>query len=302
MKRTSQYIWGTALGLLGVVGILLHDRGAAKAVAPLQKTALVSNVQSKKPSLEVQVQTSLPNFLDFEDAHYHKYDATILCYTQWMNAALSKKNIPGFQPLDPAVVKAQLLQESGGLRERAAYDHDPMQIANKGDYGLKELQTSAVYARLGIPDCSVRFKDIAQTPFNKGRWDYAGTKLPAGKRVMDADTSILGGIIFLADKAASSDTITVKTGQPFVYMVKPKDTLWSIAKKEGSTLAVMQEINPGFDPKKMLPGMSIIVQRAHEEPHIAGIDWYKGLQNYNGNGTARYADAVMVIRGSEVRE
>ena len=299
MDSKLRYIWGTALGLVGAAGLLIFNKYTTMNI---QQLVPVSQVQKQKPSLETQVQTSLPQFLGFEDVRYSTYDATILHYTQWVNSVLSEKGIPGFRPLDPVLVKAQIVQETGGLREKDSFDHDPMQIANKGDHGLNELQHSGIYRRLGIVDCSSRFADIVPTSRHKGHWEYGGKNIPAGKRVMDADTSILGGIIFLADKAASSETVTVKTGSPFVHIVNPKETLWGVAQKEKSTLAVMQEMNPGIDAKKMRPGMSVIVQRAHEEPHITRIDWYQGLQNYNGKGTARYADAVMSIRHSEVRE
>ena len=103
----------------------------------------------KKPKPRAQAGgAGLPIFRGFEDARYQKHDALIAKMTAAFNA--NKAGWCGGTPeqaakiatLTPAMVKAHMIEESGGNGPRsiAAWDADPLQVNVPGDWGVeKEL-------------------------------------------------------------------------------------------------------------------------------------------------------------------
>ena len=103
----------------------------------------------KKPKPRAQAGgAGLPIFRGFEDARYQKHDALIAKMTAAFNA--NKAGWCGGTPeqaakiatLTPAMVKAHMIEESGGNGPRsiAAWDADPLQVNVPGDWGAeKEL-------------------------------------------------------------------------------------------------------------------------------------------------------------------
>ena len=90
----------------------------------------------------------LPVFRGFEDARYQEHDALIARLVKEFNA--DKKGWTGGTPeqaakvgdLTPALVKAHMIEESGGNgpRSKAAWAVDPLQVNVPGDWGVeKEL-------------------------------------------------------------------------------------------------------------------------------------------------------------------
>ena len=90
----------------------------------------------------------LPVFRGFEDARYQKHDALIAKMTAAFNA--DKAGWCGGTPeqaakiatLTPAMVKAHMIEESGGNGPRsiAAWDADPLQVNVPGDWGVEKEQ------------------------------------------------------------------------------------------------------------------------------------------------------------------
>jgi len=98
-------------------------------------------------------QPSLPVFKGFEGDRYQQHDALINELVADFNAHKDKycgctdKQKGGVSNLDPAMVKAWLIQESGGNtdQDKAAWNTDPAQVnvpgdwnPYKGDIGLKQ--------------------------------------------------------------------------------------------------------------------------------------------------------------------
>ena len=90
----------------------------------------------------------LPVFRGFEDARYQKHDALIAQMTAAFNADRARwcggtpEQAAKIAPLTPAMVKAHMIEESGGNGPRsiAAWDADPLQVNVPGDWGTeKEL-------------------------------------------------------------------------------------------------------------------------------------------------------------------
>ncbi|MBR4946840.1 MAG: hypothetical protein IKZ27_07610 [Kiritimatiellae bacterium] len=96
-----------------------------------------------KPKEQPQAKVlSVPIFNGFEDDRYQKYDALILKLVTEFNANRSAwagadagvtLDIPELQP---ALIKAMMLEESGGNgpRSREAWDRDPLQVNVPGDW------------------------------------------------------------------------------------------------------------------------------------------------------------------------
>ena len=90
----------------------------------------------------------LPVFRGFEDERYQKHDALISELTATFNANKAAwcggtaGQAAAIADLDPAVVKAHMIEESGGndRKSRAAWAVDPLQVNVPGDWGgEKEL-------------------------------------------------------------------------------------------------------------------------------------------------------------------
>lgn len=88
----------------------------------------------------------LPVFCGFEDARYQMHDGLIARLTAEFNAdkALGCGGTPGqaagIADLAPALVKAHMIEESGGNgpRSRAAWAVDPLQVNVPGDWGAEK--------------------------------------------------------------------------------------------------------------------------------------------------------------------
>jgi len=84
---------------------------------------------------------SLPVFKGYEDPRYQKHDKLILRLVQeynadpqaWAGSADGQSNAP---QLDPALVKAHMIEETGGkdALSRAAWEIDPLQVNVPGDW------------------------------------------------------------------------------------------------------------------------------------------------------------------------
>lgn len=59
--------------------------------------------------------------------------------------------------------------------------------------------------------------------------------------------------------APTATPLPTLTPTPRTYVLKEKDTLWTIAAKNGLTVAELQAANPGLDPYDLKAGMTIII-------------------------------------------
>lgn len=140
---------------------------------PLEKIVKTPQKQLFKPKEQYPVNTEA-------------YDNLILQETNYWNSVYAKH---GATPLNPDLVKAMILQESGTTRD--AYFHDPMQIANKGDFALTVLGQGT---ESGIPKKGYKeLHGIKHTPRKNGDWDYSNSN-------MTPELSIRYGIRWLFHK------------------------------------------------------------------------------------------------------
>jgi len=88
-------------------------------------------------------EAGLPVFRGFEDARYQAHDALIARLTAEFNANKAEgcggtaKQADGIAELTPAMVKAHMIEESGGNgpASKAAWEKDPLQVNVPGDWG-----------------------------------------------------------------------------------------------------------------------------------------------------------------------
>ena len=123
----------------------------------------------------------LPVFRGFEDARYQEHDALIAKLVREFNA--DKKGWTGgteaqaakVGDLTPALVKAHMIEESGGNgpRSKAAWAVDPLQVNVPGDWGVeKELVGPAAgerSRRLGRREGARRARQALETQRGNGR-------------------------------------------------------------------------------------------------------------------------------------
>lgn len=240
-------------------------------------------------SLEGRVdqETTLRNFPRYTDKRYHAYDSHIAKTVTALNAHF--KDIPGFKPLDPLIVKAMVIKETGSPRDREAFSHDPLQIANTGDYALDDLKLPETYSRLGLPNGSTTFLRYAHTPRRNGELDYSA------EQSMRPTDSVYGGIIFLYAKAFEYKEATVETGIDLLeYKVRKGDRLSSVARVRHTTVDTMVKYTPGLNPDKIWPGQKIHFKEAERRVVPSAFNsWEHAVERYNSK--PQYAKEVFAL-------
>ena len=205
--------------------------------------------------------------------------ATIEAAVQDVNTRLQPTT-----PLDPDWVRAMMAVETRPGTDARQYD--PMQVANKGDPALPVMKAGGEHTDLVNPQIAGLLAGKTQTPRKNDRWDYAS--VPEAER-MDAATSVIAGVTWLASKASQASQKKVTEGEVRDYVVQPGDSFARIAGKEKSTTAHLQSLNPGVDPAKLKPNQVIKVQNARMEWYISSwLSWEDAAVAYNGGGDPDY--------------
>lgn len=179
------------------------------------------------------------------DAAWNEYDRRIIDIVTEFNLRLKSQD--GHGPnLDWHLVKAMLWVESGGPT-RSAWKTRPMQIGNPQDPGLKAL--------LG----------------NKEGGDVILTKVQRetiGADASTADTNLLAGIAYVlmrAAKFAHESVPSATDNRIHEVTVKPGDSLDRIARANGTTIAVLEQMNPAakaiIRPNEVLKYRKASIQR-----------------------------------------
>ncbi len=247
----------------------------------------------------------LLTFPGFEGPIYSLYDSDIIRHTNHWNDEYS--GVPGFEPLDPNLVKSMLLQESGS-HTGSAYLHDPMQIANKGDHalvtlrdGLEEAVPEGGYIELhGIvptPGHWEEYKDNKGKARKRWHWDYE----TAPDRITP-ELSIKYGIRWLFQKAfVIGEVTTVDSNSPVLeYVVRKGDSTWDIARNLGTTTSIIENYTSHIpDLNDIDVGDELLYKPAQEEIKITGMrSWKDACKRYNGNGARNYDESVLERLGN----
>lgn len=203
-------------------------------------------------------------------------------------------NLKPTAPLEYKTVMAMIAKETGSDEHRqTAFKYDPMQIANQGDYALDILANGkegigVLEKALGMGFRSL-LDGVRHTQRKKGKWDYSGSK-------MTGEKSILGGVAYLAHKAAIYGTKEEEIGEILKTSVRRGDSLSKIAKREGTTIETLRKHNPNANPNKLRAGQELQYRKAKIVPCITGWrSWDEAVKRYNGGGNPNYLKEVKAV-------
>lgn len=160
-----------------------HIRSAASAALP-EPLAVAQPLPSPEPAPRARPSAGLRIYPGFEADRYQQHDSIIKASVDDLNRDM--RRFPGYQDLDPDLVKAIALVESGGesKRSRAAWETDPLQSRRDNAY------TDFQRGRGGLPRYNgAHFTDVV---------------FPANSSNL-AERSIRRGVFVLAKKATPLD-------------------------------------------------------------------------------------------------
>ncbi|PHV04457.1 peptidoglycan-binding protein [Janthinobacterium sp. BJB412] len=182
---------------------------------------------------------------------WNEYDCDIQRVVGEFNRHLSGQG--GFHPLDWRMIKAIIWTESGGPNNRA-WQHNPMQIGNPGDPGLRALLSDNEGGELILPP------DMRKT---------LSIDTIKGKPLLN----IRAGTAYLLMRLARFRTGTVldpsDTSEHSV-VVRSGDTYTKLAHANGTTIDTLKRLNRGIS--SLAPGMTLKYQKASVRKIISGWD------------------------------
>ena len=190
------------------------------------------------------------------------------------------------------LVKAKIAVESLSPSTLDAFEYDPMQVANKGDFALVVLQNGAEGKVIEGENTNLIgnfsfLKGKKQTPRVNGRWDYS-------KSNMDAESSIFAGTGWLVHKAAIYGRKKVDGQELFKYSIRKGDTYSGIARRLETNVKSLIECNPDVDPKKLKIGQEVYYRKSSGKMAIVGWrTWKEAVERYNGGGDDNYWDKIV---------
>ena len=141
-----------------------------------------------KPVRPTKGRKPLPVFRGYEDPRYQEHDAMIVRYVADFNerrgewAGATPAQAKGIHNLSPAVVKSQMIEESGGCdrRSAAAWKVDPLQVNVPGDWSsAKTLVGLAEPTRRNEGTCEQNVKAAIMFLVRKG---FGVSGQPAARR------------------------------------------------------------------------------------------------------------------------
>jgi hypothetical protein len=156
---------------------------------------------------------------------------------------------PGYAPLNWRYIKAMIWVETGAASKK--WTSNPIQIGNPGDPGLQALLTGNEGGELIIPPA----------------WKSLMTEATA---TSDPLHNIRAGIGYLLMRTATYAIKSIPDPNATIYEIKVQkgDSLSKIAKDNGSTIEVMQKLNP--DAQVLVPGQTLKYQKAALKKVIVG--------------------------------
>jgi hypothetical protein len=206
------------------------------------------------------------------NAHWGDYDSLVRTEVAAYNTRFA--STPGFSAPDWKLFKAILWTESGGP-SNDAWTHRAMQVGNPGDSALGVLRGQQESASL-VMSASLKA-------------DISGS--------IDAPRlNIRAGIAYVYVRLCKSEFQSVKDPADktdHTYKVVAGDSLDKIAKKVGTTVDLLKEMNP--KAKVIHPGDVLTYRKASIQRVITGwLTFSNGMvaQRYNGGGDADYADKL----------
>ena len=213
--------------------------------------------------------------IDSADSRWDSYDEEIQRIVSEYNRYL--RDVPGYRDLDWKLVKTMIWVETGA--RSPLWNSNPMQIGNIGDPGLHAVLAGKEGADLIIPPIyrnSLSLATVRSSPIH----------------------SIRAGVGYLLMKAARFDirSLPDPDAPVFEVTVKPNDNIEKIAQAQGSTVEMIEELNPGVTTHKkatsLQPGKVLKCRKASKRKVIIGwrpIDASTVGSLYNRGGDRLYS-------------
>ena len=164
------------------------ERAAIDAVNDFYRRHFIEAGKPPVKRVQPKGRKPLPVFRGYEDPRYQEHDAMIVRHVAEFNArrgewaGATPEQAKGIHNLSPAVVKSQMIEESGGWDRRsvAAWKVDPLQVNVPGDWSaVKTLVGLAEPARRNEGTCEQNVKAAIMFLVRKG---FGASGQPASKR------------------------------------------------------------------------------------------------------------------------
>ena len=161
------------------------EHAAIEAVNEFYRRHFMDSVRIDRPP---KGKKPLPVFRGYEDPRYQEHDKMIVRYVADFNArrrewaGATPGQAKGIHDLPPALVKSQMIEESGGWDRRsvAAWKVDPLQVNVPGDWSpCKELVGLVEPVRRNEGTCEQNVKAAIMFLVRKG---FGASGQPAAKR------------------------------------------------------------------------------------------------------------------------
>lgn len=183
------------------------------------------------------------------------------------------------------IMKSISIEESGTTLP--AWEHDPMQVFNLGDYAKSEIGEGDEGTHF-FTDEAIRnlMNEIPHTEYKNGNWDYSDSTI-------DPFWSIVGGHIWYLRKAANFGKI--ETSGILEYEVRSGDTAISLANELNAYVSSFEKYNRKFDRDELSIGQIL----KYKETEFGIIGWKSSnaaIRGYNGGGNRNYLREVNEIR------
>ena len=167
------------------------ERAVLDAVNDFYRRHFMQGDAKKKPSRVAENWSELsvlPVFRGYEDSRYQQHDALILKYVGDFNAnrgewaAATPEQAARIHDLSPALVKSQMIEESGGWdgRSLAAWKVDPQQVNVPGDWN--GYKTSLGLSRPTRRNEGTREQNVKAAIMYLARKGFGVTGQPAANR------------------------------------------------------------------------------------------------------------------------
>jgi hypothetical protein len=206
------------------------------------------------------------------DPRWSRHDCALLSTIAAFQLHLS--GTPGWQPIDPAWVKAMLWVETGAGSPQ--WNTKPLQIGVLGDAGLGALLSGREGGDEVLP------------PGLKSRLSVAAVRsIP--------ERNIAAGVGYLLLRMAIYEFHSLPMPGAAItgYTVREGDGFERIARSQASTTEWLKKLNPGVG--LLRPGVTIRIQRAEIRREIVRWRSLNAMllrERYNGDRDERYAEKI----------
>ena len=230
-------------------------------------------MQGLAVKLEANVRSAQKALIPARALSWNAYDQDTQNIVSQYNDYL--RGTPGYQSLDWQLIKAMLWVETSPTAPDNQWDTAPMQSANKGDSGWSDIMNNGDKMSLIVP---LNLRSAVASPN------------------LRAADNIAAGVGYLLYRAAEFGSQTqVDKNDIKSVVVSHGDSLYSIARKVGTTEQVLRDMNSHAPLYPLKVGIKLNYAPAKTVTVITGwqsIDPQSTYRLYNANRRGAYGEEV----------